>query len=48
MRLLCAGKLQVLGALLGGIIAEGCRVVVVSTSTSALDLVDNLLCVPRG
>jgi hypothetical protein len=44
-----AGKLQALAAVLDGVInAEGSKVVVVSTSTSALDLIDNLLCGPRG
>lgn len=42
-----AGKLQTLSALLSGIIAEGCKVVVVSTSTTALDMIDNLLCTPN-
>lgn len=46
---LCAapGKLQTLSALLSGIIAEGSKVVVVSTSTAALDLIDDLLCAPH-
>ncbi|KAL6765798.1 SNF2 family N-terminal domain-containing protein [Haematococcus lacustris] len=43
-----AGKLVVLGSLLEAIAAAGERVVVVSTSTSALDLIDNLLATPRG
>ncbi|WIA33078.1 hypothetical protein OEZ86_006234 [Tetradesmus obliquus] len=44
-----SGKLQALAAVLDGAIhAEGSKVVVVSTSTSALDLIDNLLCGPRG
>jgi len=42
-----AGKLHTLSALLAGIVAEGCKVVVVSTSTSALDIVDNLVCAPN-
>jgi SNF2 family DNA or RNA helicase len=47
--LLCAipGKLQTLSALLSSIIAEGSKVVVVSTSTTALDLIDDLLCAPH-
>lgn len=42
-----SGKLQTLSALLSGITAEGCKVVVVSTSTTALDMIDNLLCAPN-
>lgn len=42
-----SGKLQTLGALLSGIIAEGSKVVVVSTSTTALDMIDDLLCAPN-
>lgn len=42
-----AGKLQTLSALLSGIIAEGSKVVVVSTSTTALDMIDALLCAPN-
>jgi hypothetical protein len=40
--------MRTLSALLSGIISEGSKVVVVSTSTSALDLVDDLLCAPNG
>jgi SNF2 family DNA or RNA helicase len=43
-----SGKLLALSALLAGVIAEGGRVVVVSTSTSALDLIDQVLCGPAG
>jgi SNF2 family DNA or RNA helicase len=43
-----SGKLVVLCALLQGIIGSGCKVVVVSTSTAALDLVDELLCRPQA
>eukprot|EP00878_Enallax_costatus_P030829 GHUV01033626.1.p1 GENE.GHUV01033626.1~~GHUV01033626.1.p1 ORF type:complete len:341 (+),score=123.35 GHUV01033626.1:826-1848(+) len=43
-----SGKLQVLSCILSGAIGEGSKVVVVSTSTTALDLVNNLLCLPRG
>lgn len=45
--LLPPGKLQTLSALLSGIAAEGSKVVVVSTSTTALDMIDNLLCAPN-
>jgi SNF2 family DNA or RNA helicase len=47
MHLSSAGKLQTLSALLCGIIAEGSKVVVVSTSTTALDMIDDLLCAPN-
>lgn len=43
-----AGKLATLAALLQSALAAGSRVVVVSTSTAALDVVDRLLCAPRG
>lgn len=43
-----AGKLQVLSCILSGAISEGSKVVVVSTSTTALDLINDLLCIPRG
>lgn len=44
----CApGKLLTLSAILSSAINEGSKVVVVSTSTTALNLIDNLLCGPQ-
>lgn len=45
--LMPSGKLHTLCALLRAITAEGSKVVVVSTSTTALDMIDELLCAPN-
>jgi hypothetical protein len=45
---LLPGKLGVLSSLVGCIMGAGERLVLVSTSTAALDLVDALLCGPAG
>lgn len=43
-----SGKMAALEALLSRVLADGARAVVVSTSTATLDLIDTLLCQPRG
>lgn len=45
---MAAGKMAVLGALLDSIVAAGERVVIVSTSTKALDAIERNLAAPRG
>jgi len=46
--LLRAGKMVVLDGLLDAIVAAGDRVAIVSTSTGALDCIDELLVQPKG
>lgn len=46
--LLHAGKLYCLKVLLDAVIQGGNRAVIVSTSTSTLDLIDNMLCQAHG
>lgn len=43
-----AGKMLVLGALLDSIVAAGDRAVVVSTSTAALNCIDQLVVKAKG
>ena len=46
--LMCAGKLNCLSHLLASIVAAKQRCVLVSTSTAALDLIDEVICQAAG